>query len=196
VTRSLASLLAAPSPPLRVESASIGADLFENSFTRRPLALEHRIDMTFGSRPEGTPRLHLGPFEFGSRSWEGLAGLEWRPPEPEIVFSDGEPQTLGRAHGKLELGDARLDVGCEHVRFGALAGATLPVTLDIVVDEPAGQRVELEANLTIGPIRVLGDIVSKPRPDVEQALALARERLDLKRLEPRLEAGVVLLDHV
>jgi hypothetical protein len=188
---SIAELVRAPE--LRVRAATISADLLENSLTGQPLTLEHRIELRFAPV---AGLLRLGPFAFGARSWEQLAGLDWRPPPPEIDEVEGEPEIVGRFHGRFRLADGTLEVTCERLRFGALAGSRLPATIAFVIDEPVGRRVEVEAALDVGAIRVLGDIYTKPRPDLDHALVLARSRLDLDHLEPHVDDGVVVLEHV
>lgn len=66
---------------------------------------------------------------------------------------------------------------------------------DLVVDEPDGRRWTLDAALELGPIRVLGDIFTKPRPDLARARELAAAHLDLAHREPQVEDGIVALPH-
>lgn len=193
-TTRLEALVGSGSNESAVRVAEIGADLLSNSMTERPPALDYRIEVTF----EPPAVLALGPLELPARSWENLAGTTWSPGEAPALVIEGEPATIAGVHGRLTLGgdDAEVViVACERIAFGELDGGCLPAALELVFGGPDGKPWRLDVALTITPIRVLGDIFTKPRPDLDQALELAREHLDLARLKPRVTDGIVVLDH-
>jgi hypothetical protein len=185
-------ILATLGTELRVRTATIGGDVVSNSFTRLPLALEIRLEIEF----EPVARLALGPLDLPMRRWTDLTGLEWQPPRERATrMADGEEHQIRPSGGGfLEIGDERIALAAERISFGEVRAGALDARLALRLDTSTGSAVEdLSVVLTIGPIRVIGDLVTKPRPGLEDALQLAAEFVDLDAFESRVRSGVVEL---
>jgi hypothetical protein len=172
-----------------VRSAAIAADLVENSFARRPLALEHRIAVMF--HVPGA-ELRLGPLALGARSWAALEQLDWRPAPARTTYSDGKATSTGDVHGNLVLDENRVPVACHRIRFGALEGDKIGASLDLATLEP-DRPWHIDVTLTLGPIRIIGDVFVTERPGLDAALALAAQHLDLACFHAGVDDGVVVL---
>ena len=185
-------VLATLGTEMRVRTATIGGDVVSNSFTDLPLALEIRVEVEF----EPVARLALGLFDLPMRRWTDLAGVEWQPPRERTTrMADGEEHEIRPSGaGFVELGDERIALAAERISFGEVRADALEARLVLRLDAPPGAGAEeVPVVLAIGPIRVIGDVVTKPRPTLKDALRLAAEFVDVDAFESRVTSGVVEL---
>jgi hypothetical protein len=186
-----AELLASLGSKLRVKTATIAGEVVSNSFTRLPPALDLRIEIEF----EPAARLALGPLDLPMRRWSDLAGAEWHPPRERTTrMADGEEHQIRPSGGGfVERDEERIALAAERIVFGEVRPEALEARLTLRLDTLPSAAEELSVVLAIGPIRVIGDIVTKPRPDLEDALRLAGEFVDVDAFESSISRGVVEL---
>ena len=130
------------------------------------------------------------------RGWTDLAGAEWQPPreQPTRMADGDEHQIRPSGGGFVERGEERIALAAERIVFGEVRPEALEARLALRLDTlPTAGAEELFVVLAIGPIRVIGDIVTKPRPDLEDALRLAAEFVDVDAFEASVRRGVVEL---
>jgi hypothetical protein len=185
-------VLATLGTELRVRTATIGGDVASNSFTCLPLALEIRMEIAF----EPVARLALGPLDLPMRRWTDLTGVEWQPPRERTTrMADGEEHQIRPSGGGfVELGDERIALAAERISFGDVRAEGLEARLAFRLDTSDSPGAEeLSVVMTIGPIRVIGDVITKPRPNLEDALRLASEFVDVDAFDSHVTNGVVEL---
>ena len=80
------------------------------------------------------------------------------------------------------------------IRYESLPRRAFDARLALRLDTcPSSGAEELPVVLAIGPLRVIGDVITKPRPNSEDALRLAGEFVDIDAFESRVTSGIVEL---
>lgn len=133
------------------------------------------------------PMLNLDNMHLGVRSWRELSGTTHSFPEqPATVLKEGQLIPIEDAvYGELRLGDLFFAARLTRIHFGQVNKGHVSThirVMAILADPfvPSNHRLDLQVTLEIRPVRVLGDLAFIDPPNLEEAMSLAVQVLDLE----------------
>lgn len=177
------------------KSGTLGAIVSGNSFEEIDLGLEYSIRielLPFTLENESwETKINLWEIPFKVKSWKELSGRKFKFPKyPATAIFDGiEMPIEPHVEGSISLFNTHNTVRVGMINFKGITGHKIPVEMDIEIEFSGASGYEtvnfnLQAELTIGPVSIRGDIAKYSEPSFEDACKIAEEFLDLDDYAP------------
>lgn len=147
--------------------------------------------LRIGGQEVRAPKLRLHSLRLPVSSWRQLDGQTYELGNVvREITADGESHPVHDGYGSLKLGEEYHDAAPMRVRFGPRKGCVLALHLDgrlTATDEPpsfAPVDFAIDADLKVGPVRVVGDSGGDAYPSPDESAELATRLLDLDAYRP------------